>query len=284
MLSGKTQKGFMIQIPMTFGNYIVESVIDSGSTAVVFKAHREGTNNLVAMKVMNRKSFKTAESLQKTTRELQIVKSLSHPNIVKFHEIIQSGDLIVIVSEYCPETLFDIVTNGNFMCVDHILLIFRELASAIDYLHDREIAHGDIKLENILIDEEGHPKLIDFGYCQTSLFADDDQKAGTIIYAAPELFRSGQFHTLKADVWSLGIVLFVLIVHCFPYTSNSEIGLQQQILGGRLCYDEIDDDDLKDFVKQLTKQKPCDRPSIKQILDNSLLLRPLNVSQFMSSH
>jgi serine/threonine protein kinase len=151
-------------------------------------------------------------------------------------------------------------------------------------LHDREIAHGDIKLENILIDEEGHPKLIDFGYCQTSLFADDDQKAGTIIYTAPELFCSGRFHTLKADIWSLGIVLFVLIVRCFPYTSKSDIGLQSQILGGRLCYDEIDDDDLKDFVKQLTKQNPRDRSSIKQILDNPLLLWPLNISQFLSSN
>jgi serine/threonine protein kinase len=263
MLSGKTQNGFVIKIPITFCNCILESVTESGSIAVVFKARREGTNNLVAMKVMNRKSFKIAKSLQKTTRELQIVKSLSHPNIVKFHEIIQNGDLIVIVSEYCPDKLFDIVTNEKFMCVDHILLIFREIASAIGYLHDREIAPGDIKLENILIDEDCYSKLIDFGYCQTSLFAGDDQKAGTIIYAALELFSSGRFHTLKVDVWSLGIVLFVLIVRCFSYTSTSGIGLRSQILGGRLCYDEIDDDDLKNFVKQLTKQNPRDSPSAK---------------------
>jgi serine/threonine protein kinase len=121
--------------------------------------------------------------------------------------------------EHCSFTALDCVLNDILDSIDSILDVFRKIASAVHYLHEMGIAHGDLKLDNILMDEDGNPKLADFGFCHAALFAGDERKSETIECLAPELLMPGHFQTQKAGIWSLGIVFFALMTKSFLFRS-----------------------------------------------------------------
>jgi serine/threonine-protein kinase len=129
--------------------------------------------------------------------------------------------------------------NGRLDSTDSVLQTFRRIASAVQHLHQLGIAHGDLKLHNILMDKEGNPKLTDFGCGHTTLFAGDDRKAGTIEYIAPELLTAGRFYTQKADIWAVGIRLCAMATQEFPFDLN--LPICNQIVAGRLYYGIIID-------------------------------------------
>jgi serine/threonine protein kinase len=132
-----------------------------------------------------------------------------------------------------------------------------------------EIAHGDLKLDNILMCADGSPKLTDFGFCHPSLFAGDNRKSGTIEYSAPELLARGRFQTQKADIWALGIILFAMITKEFPF--STEILISKQVRSGRLLYSALLDERARCLMMWMTRMKPCERPTIKQVLEDPFL-------------
>jgi len=183
--------------------------------------------------------------------------------------VIHTEDLEILVMEHCPSTVLDWVLNGLLDSALSVLDVFRKIANAVRYLHGMGIAHGDLKPDNILMDEGGNPKLADFGFCHTSLFAGDERKSGTIEYMAPELLMPGQFQTQKADIWSLGIVFFALMTKNFPF--RSDVPIFKQIRSGKLLYDVLPDERARNLMRWMTATKPCERPTIDQILEDPLL-------------
>jgi serine/threonine protein kinase len=118
--------------------------------------------------------------------------------------------IIVVALEFCPVRLPDLLSPSPPLSLDWVLSTFYKVASAVQYLHDMGLAHGDLKLDNIVLDGHGNPKLIDFGCCHTSRVESDHMKAGTLYYLAPELLTLTSFDTQKADIWSLGVMLFAM--------------------------------------------------------------------------
>jgi serine/threonine protein kinase len=266
MISVQIGRRGIISVPQKIGDYNVKRAIAVGGTSVVVKAENIPNGDQVALKVMNTKQCLEDGGLIDLEQELNIINRISHPNIVHTHHIIQEGDLIVIAMEYCPDNLVDWITKGPRISEYAALYSFHQIARAIQYLHELNIYHGDIKLDNILMDEEYIPKLADIGYASMKLYK-SGKKRGTLIYAAPQLFLTGYADMRAADIWSFGIVPYAMIANRFPYPRGDEIHLMNRIRHGILDYKVIENDQIRALVMKMTSVNPSKRPTISDVIN-----------------
>jgi serine/threonine protein kinase len=222
-------------LPTTFGKYKILGLLGEGSTCVVAEALHQQTGKSYAVKIINgdhNMSFKLSSAIE---REIRILKKLDHPNIIRLIEVIHENGYIFVVMEHCEGgTLLDLILADKLHDLSDVKRLFRQIAEAVAYLHSLGIAHGDIKPDNIVLTADGDAKLIDFGYCKESLLGFDEDKSGTVQYAAPELFITGAYNTRKADIWSLGILLFVMARGRFPYASSDDAMIIRLVVSGRI--------------------------------------------------
>jgi serine/threonine protein kinase len=157
--------------------------------------------------------------------------------VVHFHEVIVKDDFWFIITENCTGgDLLNWIIEGRNATQATIKSLFTEICRAVQYLHHEGMAHNDLKPENVIPDANGTAKLINCGYAKTDLLADDDEKYGTLMYAAPELFRRGSYHTQQAAIWSFRIVLSTMTTGKFPFDGASECQIIRQIIHGQLTY------------------------------------------------
>jgi serine/threonine protein kinase len=174
-----------------------------------------------------------------------------------------------IVTENCTgDDLLTWISEDRLLDAAAQKRVFNEICLGVQYLHGRGIAHNDIKPENVIMDAAGHAKLIDFGYAKPDRIAGDQDKSGTLNYAAPELFRRGTYHTQKADIWSLGILLYAMTTGRFPFVGTDDRKIVSQILRGNLKFQEDLDPDVEALVRRLTKLNPNERPTIDEVLED----------------
>ena len=159
--------------------------------------------------------------------------------------------------------------------------MLRGILEAIKYLHQRGIAHGDIKPENILLDSDFNPKLSDFGYCKTNIIAGDESKSGTLYYAAPELFIRGQFNTLKTDIWSIGILLYIVSEGSFPFINGNQKFTIMQITSGKLNFKPDISDILINVIKRCTQLNPENRPTIEELIEDEYFCNFNKIDEFL---
>uniref|UniRef100_A0AC35TN30 Protein kinase domain-containing protein n=1 Tax=Rhabditophanes sp. KR3021 TaxID=114890 RepID=A0AC35TN30_9BILA len=194
------------------GQYDIHKVLGIGC----FGSVKLGTNIItkvnVAIKIVI-KSELSEESMTKMRKEIEIMKKIRHPNIVKLFHVIENSSQFSLVMEYCQRgELFNYLGKVTKLTDSHARTIFRQIVSAVRYLHHRNIVHRDLKAENILISEDGMIKVADFGFA--THFADGellDTFCGSPPYAAPELFQGIRYDGVKADCWSLGVCLYSMI-------------------------------------------------------------------------
>jgi serine/threonine protein kinase len=255
-----------ISIPRNIGDYTIKRVIAVGGTSVVVKGRNMLNGERVALKLVNKR--------QCIEQELNIINRISHPNIIRTHGVLQESDLVVIAMEYCPENLIDWITKIPLISEYAALCSFHYITCALQYLHALGIVHGDIKLDNILVDDNYIPKLADFGYASTEVYKSGD-KSGTLIYAAPELFSKGSADMRAADIWSLGIVFYAMITNRFPYPNVDDVHLIHLISHGILDYNVIKNESIRSLLIKMTSLNPAKRPTITEIVNEVEELIPL---------
>jgi serine/threonine protein kinase len=269
MIEAETTEFVSLSIPRQFGNYTVHKILGQGSTGVVVEATDRLSGKDYAVKVMSYSDLKSRNLLLKVERELGILRRISHEHVLRFHEFRREGDLMFIVTENCVGgDLLSWIVDGRVKEKGTVKRLFYEVALGIQYLHSQGIAHNDIKPENVIIDGSGRAKLGDFGYAKTEAFAGDDEKSGTLMYAAPELFGAGRYHTQKADIWSVGIVLYTLATGTFPFDMSDERRVIRQICQGRLKYRRCLDRKVESLVRRMTKTNANKRPTIESVLED----------------
>jgi serine/threonine protein kinase len=262
-------------LPKQFGQYKLIGVLGEGSTSVVAEAIHCETGKSYAVKIIDIRGDIPEHLMNALEREIRILSRLNHPNIVKLIEVIRETEFILIVMEHCEGgTLLDYLLEGKLTSRSEVKRLFRQIALGICYLHNQGISHGDIKPDNIVLTREGDAKIIDFGYCRECLMCSDSEKAGTIKYAAPELLRSGIYNTEKADVWSLGILLFVMATGSFPYYASDDELVRSLVLRGHMAPPSRLGSDLSGLYADMTKRFPQKRPTVEMIL-NSQYLEPM---------
>ncbi|KAK2967732.1 hypothetical protein RJ640_012958 [Escallonia rubra] len=191
--------------------------LGSGNFGVARLVRDKRTKELLAVKYIER-GKKIDENVQ---REIINHRSLRHPNIVRFKEVLLTPTDLAIVMEYAAggELFAKICSAGRFS-EDEARFFFQQLISGVSYCHSMEICHRDLKLENTLLDGSRTPrlKICDFGYSKSSLLHSQPKSTvGTPAYIAPEVLSRKEYDGKIADVWSCGVTLYVMLVGAYPF-------------------------------------------------------------------
>lgn len=284
MLQFQTQDGYPINISVTLHNYTVVYRISCGSTCVVLLVEDQKTHLCYSAKIMSKKDIENRHMTNSIENEVKVLQMLDHPHIIKIEDFFEytnenGEEYYVMILEYCSNgDLLSYATGQGFKSETEKKKIIQGFLEAVEYLHSNGISHGDIKSENILLDEHSSPKLCDFGFCRTSLIAGDDCKNGTLYYAAPELFSKGQFDTLKTDIYAVGITLYSLSELQFPFKDGDQNFIVRQIISGCLSIRNGMDENLVRLVKKCTAMNPQERPTIDDIIHDEYFASEQNFS------
>lgn len=211
------------------GKFKLIKTLGKGSSAKVVKAVDTETNKVVAIKVVERSPKNIADT--RIFREVLVSSLLNHPHIVKLLDFFYNDKFFFMVFEHVEgKQLYDVVLNQGALDEETSRKYFRQIVSAVDYIHRNSIVHRDLKIENILVDEFDNIKLIDFGL---SNFYDTEELLGTfcgsLYFAAPELLMGNRYVGPEVDVWSLGVILYVLLIGRVPFDDESIHQLQNKI-------------------------------------------------------
>lgn len=196
--------------------------IGSGNFGVARLLRDKQTRELVAVKYIER-GDKIDENVK---REIINHRSLRHPNIVRFREVILTPTHLAIVMEFASGgELFERICNAGHFSEDEARFFFQQLVSGVSYCHSMQVCHRDLKLENTLLDGSPAPrlKICDFGYSKSSvLHSQPNSTVGTPAYIAPEVLLRKEYDGKIADVWSCGVTLYVMLVGAYPFEDPEE--------------------------------------------------------------
>ncbi|KAL0387209.1 UNVERIFIED_CONTAM: Serine/threonine-protein kinase SRK2A [Sesamum radiatum] len=196
--------------------------IGSGNFGVARLMRNKETKELVAMKYIER-GHKIDENV---AREIINHRSLRHPNIIRFKEVVLTPTHLAIVMEYAAGgELFERICNAGRFSEDEARYFFQQLISGVNYCHSMQICHRDLKLENTLLDGSPAPrlKICDFGYSKSSLLHSRPKSTvGTPAYIAPEVLSRREYDGKLADVWSCGVTLYVMLVGAYPFEDQED--------------------------------------------------------------
>ncbi|CAK9820806.1 Maternal embryonic leucine zipper kinase [Anthophora plagiata] len=228
----------MVRYAALKGLYDLEKTIGSGGFAKVKLATHVATGEKVAIKIMDKTAL--GDDLPRVKLEVEALKTLLHQHICRLYQVIETESHYFMVIEYCSGgELFDHIVEKNRLSERESRKFFRQIVSAVAYLHSLGYAHRDLKPENVLLDKEENLKLIDFGLCakpKNGIESHLQTSCGSPTYAAPELILGRKYLGSEVDIWSMGVLLYALLCGFLPFDDNSIESLYRKILGGK--YDE----------------------------------------------
>ena len=265
-----------------FDEYDLIKKLGEGAYGCVYKIQQKTTNYLRAVKALKRKHVDEAEF----TNEIQLLKTLDHPNIIKLFDCYYDSRYYYMVEEYCSGgDLFDYIQKEKFFTEKKASIIFNQLLSAVNHLHKKSIVHRDLKPENIVFIETKSKdifiKLIDFGTSVSIKGKNLTQELGTIYYIAPEVFMND--YNEKADIWSCGIILYTMLCGHPPFCGNKENVIKSKILHSKLTFPTKEFRKVSkaaiDYIKLLLSYNPENRPSAEEALQNKWLVETVNMGK-----
>ncbi len=213
------------QVGDVVGGYRIEAVLGSGGMATVYRAHHERLGRQVAIKVMHANFTADADFLARFEREARIVASLEHPNIVPVYDFDEDDGSPYLVMKYIQgETLKARFQRGAPTLTD-IITLTDAIAGALDYAHQQGVLHRDVKPSNVILDANDTPYLTDFGLARMTASGDSTMSVGMIIgtpnYVSPEQASGTAPVTASTDVYSLGVMLFEMVVGRVPFDADT---------------------------------------------------------------
>jgi calcium-dependent protein kinase len=270
-----------------YSNYELCNYIGKGGFGRVYKVRHKLSNQYRAMKIIQCKSLSDNHS-SAINKEINILKNLDHPNIIKVYEFYQSEKYVYIINELCTGgELFDKIVDVKFFSENVACNIMRQLLSAVAYCHENGVIHRDLKPENILIEnseekdkEFFHIKVIDFGTCEILKKKKLTEQIGTSFYIAPEVIKNS--YNEKCDLWSCGVILYILLCGSPPFYGKNEKEIFKKIIEGNFTFrhkiwNKISSE-AKNLVLKLLQVNPDKRLSAKEALEDIWFKKNINVN------
>ncbi|XP_060772654.1 maternal embryonic leucine zipper kinase [Neoarius graeffei] len=255
--------------------YEVYETIGSGGFAKVKLGRHILTGEQVAIKIMEKKVL--GDDLPRVKTEIEAMKNLSHQHVCRLYHVIETPNKIYMVLEYCPGgELFDYIVAKARLSEDETRVFFRQIVSALAYVHSQGYAHRDLKPENLLIDEDHNLKLIDFGLCakpKGGLGYELMTCCGSPAYAAPELIQGKSYIGSEADVWSMGVLLFALLCGYLPFDDDNCMVLYRKITKGHYENPHWLSPGSVLLLNQMMQVEPKRRLTVRQLLAHPWVMK-----------
>jgi calcium-dependent protein kinase len=241
--------------------FTIESVIGTGQFSEVKKA--QTGDKKVAVKCIN--LIDMQKNLHLLKREINIMKTLKHPNIVELYEIYENKQYMYITMEMCTEgNLKEKLNNEGPVQVPELKKIARKLLSALDYIHSNKVCHRDLKPENILFTST-EVKIADFGLARFMTGTHKFTMVGTPYYLSPEVI-SGDYN-FKCDIWSIGVVFFFALTNRLPFYGEGYEDLFNRISASEIDWYGLNEPE-QEFLRYLLRKDYKLRPTAREALNH----------------
>lgn len=251
------------------GEYRLEKTIGKGSYGKVKLATQISTNEKVALKFISRASIKKPTHWTRIRREINLLRAMHHPHIVKLYDYKDNGSDILLMMEYISGgDLFDRIVHHKDQKFSEreARPLFRQIISAVDYCHQNRIIHRDLKPENLMVDDRNQIKLIDFGFANIySPRGYLETNCGSPLYASPEIVQGVKYVGPEVDIWSLGVILFAMLTGTLPFEDELLKGLYAKICAGNYQVPAYLSQEAKDLLKMMLTVDPKQRATMKDI-------------------
>ncbi|XP_020367947.1 maternal embryonic leucine zipper kinase isoform X1 [Rhincodon typus] len=255
-------------------HYELQETIGTGGFAKVKLARHILTREKVAIKIMDKELL--GEDLPRVQTEIEAMKNLSHQHVCRLYHVIETAQKIFIILEYCPGgELFDYIIAKDRLSEEEARIFFRQIVSAVAYVHSQGYAHRDLKPENLLIDEDHNIKLIDFGLCAKPKGGLDyplKTCCGSPAYAAPELIQGKTYIGSEADIWSMGVLLYALLCGFLPFDDDNVMTLYKKIMRGKYNVPKWLSPTSVLILNQMLQVDPKKRITVKHLLSHPWLI------------
>ena len=258
--------------------YEIGRHLGQGNFAKVYYARNLATGQAVAIKMIDKDKISKVGLMVQIKREISIMRLVRHPNVLKLFEVMASKSKIYFALEYAKGgELFNKITKGK-ISEDDARRYFQQLISAVDYCHSRGVYHRDLKPENLLLDDNENLKVSDFGLSALADSARQDgllhTTCGTPAYVAPEVLSRRGYDGAKADIWSCGIILFVLVAGFLPFHDTNLIEMYRKISKAEYRCPRFFSVELKDLLYKIIDPDPLTRASVSRIKRSAWYRKP----------
>ncbi|XP_058002438.1 CBL-interacting protein kinase 2-like isoform X2 [Hevea brasiliensis] len=247
-------------------------LLGQGTFAKVHYARNLRTGTSVAIKIIDKEKVLKVGLMDQIKREISVMKLVRHPNIVELYEVMATKTKIYFVLEYIKGgELFNKVAKEKLK-EDVARKYFEQLISAVDYCHSRGVSHRDLKPENLLLDEDGNLKVSDFGLSALAECKRQDgllhTMCGTPAYVAPEVVKRKGYDGSKADIWSCGVILYVLLAGYLPFYDTNLMEMYRKIAKAEFISPSWFAPEVCELLSNILDPNPSTRISMAKIMEN----------------
>ena len=255
------------KLKLNKGPYVLGEKLGEGAFAKVRLATQIHIKEKCAVKILEKKLLESSRDIQRLKKEIKILKKLRHKNIIQLYDIMESKRNLYFVMEYCKGgELFDYIVKKKRLKEPEACSFFQQIINGVEYLHIQGIIHRDLKPENLLLDDNNHIKISDFGlstfysknnYLQTA--------CGTPSYAPPEMLEGHEYNGEATDVWSCGIILYAMLCGTLPFSESKEQIIVKKIKTHDYSIPNYLSNESKDLLNHILIINPKERFTISQI-------------------
>ncbi|KAL4078032.1 Pkinase-domain-containing protein [Scleroderma citrinum] len=261
-----------------FGPYLLLQTLGEGEFGKVKLGLHCQWGEEVAVKLIRRGSVDSSLRMSKVEREIEVLRTLKHPNIVRLYDVIETDKYIGIILEYASGgELFDHILAHRYLKEKDAAKLFSQLISGVWYIHQKKIVHRDLKLENLLLDRHRNVIITDFGFANRFEHRTDDlmqTSCGSPCYAAPELVISeGLYVGSAVDIWSCGVILYAMLAGYLPFDDDpanpdgDNINLlYKYIVNTPLSFPDYVSPEARDLLSMMLVPDPTRRADLRSIM------------------
>ncbi|OJD28361.1 CAMK/CAMKL/AMPK protein kinase [Blastomyces percursus] len=256
--------------------YTTVKILGEGSFGKVKLAVHQASGRQVALKIIPKRKLLSRDMVGRVDREIRYLQLLRHPHIIKLYTVIATQTDIVMVLEYAEKELFDYLVKRGRCSDEEARKFFQQIICAVEYCHRHKIVHRDLKPENLLIDKDRNVKIADFGL--SNIMTDGNflkTSCGSPNYAAPEVISGKLYAGPEVDVWSCGVILYVLLVGKLPFDDDYIPALFKKIAAGNFHMPSYVSPGAARLIRAMLQVHPVHRITIPEIRQDPWFLKNL---------
>lgn len=250
--------------------------LGKGGFAKCYEFVNLNTKQVCAAKIIDKATLTKNRAKQKLMSEIKIHQSLHHANVIRFEHFFEDEDNVYILLEICHnQTMNELLRRRKRLTELEVQCYFLQMIAGVKYLHQHRVIHRDLKLGNLFLTDKMELKLADFGLATKLEFEGDRKRTvcGTPNYIAPEVLEGKHGHSYEVDIWSLGVILFTLLIGKPPFETSSVKTTYRRIKANAYAFPEhiIVSDEAHDLIIKMLTPDPLRRPTLTQILNHPFL-------------